>query len=42
MWSKEDSSTLSMSEELDQMRMTVNKKKVVACREECKKCEKQK
>lgn len=35
-------STLSMCEEVDQLRMTVNKKKVLAWREECKKCEKQK
>jgi len=42
MWSKEDVSTLSMSEELEQLRMTVNRKKVTAWREECKKCEKQK
>jgi len=42
MWNKEEVSTLSMCEEVDQLRMTVNKKKVVAWREECKKCEKQK
>ena len=42
MWSKEESSTLSMSEELDQMRMTFNKKKVAGWRDACKKCEKQK
>eukprot|EP00579_Thalassiosira_antarctica_P017591 CAMPEP_0201928006 /NCGR_PEP_ID=MMETSP0903-20130614/19947_1 /ASSEMBLY_ACC=CAM_ASM_000552 /TAXON_ID=420261 /ORGANISM="Thalassiosira antarctica, Strain CCMP982" /LENGTH=680 /DNA_ID=CAMNT_0048466351 /DNA_START=223 /DNA_END=2265 /DNA_ORIENTATION=- len=42
MWSKEDSSVLSTNQELDQLRMTVNRKKVVAWREECKKCEKQK
>lgn len=42
MWSKEECSTLCMTEELDQLRMTVNKKKVMTWREECKKCEKQK
>lgn len=42
MWSKEDVSTLSMCDELDQLRMNVNRRKVVAWREECKKCEKQK
>jgi len=40
MWSKEDVSTMSMSDELDQLRMVVNRKKVVSWREECKKCEK--
>ena len=42
MWSKEEVSTLSMCDELEQLRMTVNKKKVATWREECKKCEKQK
>jgi len=42
MWSKEDVSTMGMSDELDQLRMVVNKKKVVSWREECKKCEKMK
>lgn len=41
-WSKEDVSTLSMAEEVDQLRMTVNRKKVQAWRDECKRCEKQK
>lgn len=42
MWSREEVGTLSMSDELEQLRMTVNKRKVVAWREECKRCEKQK
>ena len=42
MWSKEEVSTLSMAEEVDQLRMTVNRKKVQAWRDECKRCEKQK
>lgn len=33
---------MSMRDEMDQLRMTVNKRKVVAWREECKKCERQK
>lgn len=39
MWSREDVSSLCMSDELDQLRTTINKKKVIAWREECKKCE---
>lgn len=42
MWSKEEVSTMSMCEELDQLRITVNRKKVATWREECKKCERQK
>ncbi len=42
MWNREEVSTMSMVEELDSLRMTVNKKKFVAWRDECKKCEKQK
>ena len=42
MWCKEEVSTMSMRDELDQLRMTVNKRKVMAWREECKRCEKQK
>lgn len=42
MWAKAEVSTLSMCEELDQLRITVNRKKVDAWKEECKKCEKQK
>jgi len=42
MWSKAEVSTLCMCDELDQLRVTVNRKKVVAWREDCKKCEKQK
>jgi hypothetical protein len=42
MWNKEEVNTMSMVEELDLLRMIVNKKKIVAWREECKKCEKQK
>ena len=42
MWSKAEVSTFGMMEECDQLRMTVNKKKVLAWREECKKCERQK
>mmetsp|Transcript_11746 Transcript_11746/g.16857 ORF Transcript_11746/g.16857 Transcript_11746/m.16857 type:complete len:691 (+) Transcript_11746:158-2230(+) len=42
MWNKEEVATLSMRDEMDQLRMTVNKRKVMAWREECKKCERQK
>jgi PHD/YefM family antitoxin component YafN of YafNO toxin-antitoxin module len=42
MWAKEEVNTMSMVEELDLLRMTVNRKKVLAWRDECKKCEKQK
>ncbi len=42
MWCKEEVSTMSMRDEMDQLRMTVNKRKVIAWRDECKKCEKQK
>eukprot|EP00577_Skeletonema_sp_RCC1716_P009182 CAMPEP_0113378088 /NCGR_PEP_ID=MMETSP0013_2-20120614/3505_1 /TAXON_ID=2843 ORGANISM="Skeletonema costatum, Strain 1716" /NCGR_SAMPLE_ID=MMETSP0013_2 /ASSEMBLY_ACC=CAM_ASM_000158 /LENGTH=694 /DNA_ID=CAMNT_0000260271 /DNA_START=464 /DNA_END=2548 /DNA_ORIENTATION=+ /assembly_acc=CAM_ASM_000158 len=42
MWCKEEVSTMSMRDEMDQLRMTVNKRKIMAWREECKKCERQK
>ena len=42
MWGKEEVSTMTMRDEMDQLRMTINKRKVVAWREECKKCERQK
>lgn len=42
MWNREEVRTMSMVEELDLLRMTVNKKKIMAWRDECKKCEKQK
>lgn len=42
MWCKEEVSTMSMRDEMDQLRMTVNRRKVLSWREECKKCEKQK
>jgi len=42
MWNRDEVSTMSMVEELDLLRMTVNKKKLMAWRDECKKCEKQK
>jgi hypothetical protein len=42
MWAKEEVNTMSMVEEVDLLRMTVNRKKVLAWRDECKKCEKQK
>ena len=42
MWCKEEVNTLTMCEEVDQLRLTVNKKKVLAWRDECKKCERNK
>jgi hypothetical protein len=42
MWAKDEVSTMTMRDELDQLRMTVNKRKVTMWREECKKFEKQK
>jgi len=42
MWSKEDTTTNSIREESDVLRNTINKKKILTWREECKRCEKQK
>lgn len=42
MWCKEEISTMTMVDELEQLRMTVNKRKVMTWREEYKRCEKQK
>ena len=42
MWSRQESSTSSIREDVDQVRSTVNRKKVLAWRDECKRCERQK
>ena len=42
MWSRQDSSTSSIREDVDALRSTVNRKKVLTWRDECKRCERQK
>ncbi|EJK54462.1 hypothetical protein THAOC_25905, partial [Thalassiosira oceanica] len=42
MWSRQESSTSSIRDDVDTLRSTVNRKKVLTWRDECKRCERQK